>query len=68
MPLLALFVYNNLIRKSPLPNFTPKSKFLAGSKRKATLDQLHRFLNAQAAGNGHHKVNVIWHDDEVVDS
>jgi hypothetical protein len=54
------------VGKSPLPNLSPKPQLPVGPKRKAAFDQLHRFLKAHLAGNGHQDVNVIGHHDKVV--
>jgi hypothetical protein len=66
MLLKAPLINDAHVGKSPLPNLSPKPQFLAGPKRKATFDQLHRFLKAHLAGYGHQDVNVIGHDDKVV--
>ena len=66
MLLKAPLIDDTYIRIPSLPNLASKSQFLVSPKRKATLDQLHRFLKRQITGNGHQDVNVIWHDDKFV--
>jgi hypothetical protein len=65
--LLKALVINNLhIRVPALPNFAAKPKLLAGAKRKASFDQLHRLFKSHLARNGHQNVDMIGHNHEVV--
>jgi hypothetical protein len=50
------------------PNLIHESEFFGGPERKSALNQLHCLLNADLAGNGHQNVNMIGHDNEVVNS
>jgi hypothetical protein len=68
MQLEALFIDDAHIGKSPLLNLAPKSKFLVGPERKAALNQLHCLLKTHVARNGHQDVNVIGHDDKIVNN
>ena len=62
----ALLIGDAHVRKPSLPHLAWKSKFLFGAIRKAAFDQLHGLLDAHLAWNGHENVNMIWHDDKVV--
>ena len=67
MPQKAFFVSDLHVRIATLPNFTAEPKLLLCTKRKAAFNQLHRFVDAYIRGHGHQNVNMIWHDDEIVD-
>ena len=54
------------VGKFALPDLASKPKFLFGAIRKAALNQLHRLLDTHLAWNGDENVNMIWHDDKVV--
>ncbi len=55
------------IRKSPLPYFPLKSQFPLCSEGETAFDQLHRHLKTGVTGHSQKNVNMIRHDDEVVD-
>ncbi len=67
MPSKVLVIGYLLIGKSSLPNLSSKSELFAGAKREAALNELHGFFKTQGAWNCHQNVNMIWHDNEVVD-
>ena len=62
-----LLVEHAYIGKSALPDFAAKRKLMAGTKGKVAFDKLHRILKSRVAGNGHKNVNVVGHDNKVMD-
>jgi hypothetical protein len=68
MQLKTLFISDEHIGESALPNLSFKPECLVGPERKIALDQMHGSFNAQGAGKCHKEMNMIWHDDEIVDS
>ena len=66
MLLKALVIKDARIRISTLPYLATKTKFLVCAKRKPAFYQLHRLFNTHFPRNRHQNVNMIGHDDEVV--
>jgi len=62
----AFGIENPDIGITSLPNLPVKAQVLSGTKREASFDELHRFLEAGLARNGHENVDVIGHDYEIV--
>lgn len=61
--LLTLYTY---FRESALPNFAVESQLFFHPIRKTAFDELHCLLNRNIAVDTDEQVNVIWHDDEIV--
>jgi hypothetical protein len=68
MLLEALLIIDAFVGESALPNLASKLQFLVCPERKTTFDQLHCLFKTHLAGYGHQKVNVVRHDDKVVNN
>src|SRR5208282_5199949 len=66
MILKTRFVNNTHVRESTLPNLAQESKLALSAKRKSTFDQLHCLFEAHIALNRKQDVNVVWHDNEIM--
>ena len=53
--------------KSTLPDLCLISEFPAETVGEPTLDQLHGFFDGHVARQRHQQVQMIWHDDEVME-
>jgi len=66
MLLKTCIVDNSYIGESALPYLALKSKFAFRTKRKTAFDKLHSLFQALCSRNCQENVQVIGHDDEIV--
>jgi hypothetical protein len=63
----AFRVVDAMVGEAPLPDFACVAVLALHSKREAALDELHGFFEGHVGRGGQEQVNVIGHDDEVVE-
>jgi len=66
MCLEALFVHNLHFREPTLPDFAFESELIRELMREPSLDELHGLFNSHVIGNLDQKMDVIGHDNEIM--
>lgn len=64
---IVVFVTDSMIRETPLPNFSSRSRFFSEAVGIAAFDELHYPFERKSGLGGEHEMNVVGHDDEFIE-